>query len=398
MLGLQLGQSGNQVGFDFYHIGKEVDANELFHCNNEKLAPRCIGIDTEPKVISRLRNSKVLNYKRLHEEQSGCGNNWALGFNGTKHKLEDYMESIRLEMETMDRYTGSVLIHSLAGGTGSGLGCRLLQEMRDTYPKPYLMCNTIAPFKAGDTVLQQYNAVLSIEKLKEYADCVLYKDNDTVQRMVLYWKKKKKSGDRVSLEEMNQVIAHDLASVVLQPEFTMANFVNTVCPMPSMKFVDTRCGLFMQPGSKHKTVAPHALVASFPEYTVEKMLQYVLHSYKDKGKSIATMVSVDGFTNRNVKTTKLIQTLTKKHMPFVPWNASMVSVQYSNMRKHRASSIAVSTNNTSIVPKISRFIEKSSLQYNANAYLHWYARHGIEKDDIKSAIDACHQVCMSYTS
>lgn len=43
------------------------------------------------------------------------------------------MESLRKEVEKADFYLGSVLFHSLAGGTGSGFGSRLLEQYRDEY-------------------------------------------------------------------------------------------------------------------------------------------------------------------------------------------------------------------------------------------------------------------------
>jgi hypothetical protein len=45
------------------------------------------------------------------------------------------------------------MTHSLAGGTGSGLGSRLLEEYRDTFGKSYLMTVSIWPNMIGETPL-----------------------------------------------------------------------------------------------------------------------------------------------------------------------------------------------------------------------------------------------------
>jgi hypothetical protein len=63
------------------------------------------------------------------------------------------MEALRKEAELADYFLGTVMVHSLAGGTGSGLGSRLLEEYRDQFGKSYLMTVSIWPSMAGETPL-----------------------------------------------------------------------------------------------------------------------------------------------------------------------------------------------------------------------------------------------------
>ena len=78
--------------------------------------------------------------------ENGRGNNWALGYSATykeKHGgleedstlYERAIEALRKEAEQSDFFLGTVMTHSLAGGTGSGLGSRLLEEYKDTFVK-----------------------------------------------------------------------------------------------------------------------------------------------------------------------------------------------------------------------------------------------------------------------
>lgn len=50
---------------------------------------------------------------------------------GDKPLHERVMESLRKEVERADFFLGMVMIHSLGGGTGSGMGSRLLETYRD---------------------------------------------------------------------------------------------------------------------------------------------------------------------------------------------------------------------------------------------------------------------------
>ena len=50
---------------------------------------------------------------------------------------------------------------STAGGTGSGLGSRFLEMMRDEYPSTYLYASCVYPSESGESALQHYNCLLS---------------------------------------------------------------------------------------------------------------------------------------------------------------------------------------------------------------------------------------------
>lgn len=96
----------------------------------------CVLVDSEPKVVQRARGSQMLRNKVSSDvvftDKTGRGNNWAFGYNGRNLRkpgglygpsnlTEFVLEGVRRTAERCDRYTGTVLFHSLAGGTGSGL-------------------------------------------------------------------------------------------------------------------------------------------------------------------------------------------------------------------------------------------------------------------------------------
>lgn len=54
---------------------------------------------------------------------------------------------------------------SLAGGTGSGLGSRLLEEAKDIFQDVDMNVIAILPNRTGETPLQHYNTLLSISHL-----------------------------------------------------------------------------------------------------------------------------------------------------------------------------------------------------------------------------------------
>ena len=59
------------------------------------------------------------------------------------------------------------MLHSLCGGTGGGLGSRVLEAIREDYQLQHVVSGVVAPFSSGDTPLQHYNALLSLTSLQK---------------------------------------------------------------------------------------------------------------------------------------------------------------------------------------------------------------------------------------
>ena len=81
--------------------------------------------------------------------------------------LETALDHARREAEATDEVLDVCLVHSLACGTGSGLGSRLLECLRtDLFPRNYICSTIVAPAEKGDTVLQPYNSALALDKVR----------------------------------------------------------------------------------------------------------------------------------------------------------------------------------------------------------------------------------------
>ena len=77
--------------------------------------------------------------------QSGAGNNWAKGqYTEGAELVDSVLDVVRREAETCDCMQGFQLLHSLGGGTGSGMGSLLLLKLRDDYPDRLM--NTFSVF------------------------------------------------------------------------------------------------------------------------------------------------------------------------------------------------------------------------------------------------------------
>ncbi|ELW61562.1 Tubulin delta chain [Tupaia chinensis] len=167
---VQLGQCGNQIGFEVFdalfrdsHCSQglcskreneayQASCKERFFSEEENGVPiaRAVLVDMEPKVInqtlSKAAQSGQWKYSQHANfcQKQGSGNNWAYG-----HK-ESIMNLIQKEVEKCDSLSGFFIIMSMAGGTGSGLGAFITQNLQDQYSNSLKMNQIIWPYGTGD--------------------------------------------------------------------------------------------------------------------------------------------------------------------------------------------------------------------------------------------------------
>jgi tubulin beta len=76
---------------------------------------------------------------------------------------------------------GFQITHSLGGGTGSGMGTLLISKIREEYPDRMMCTYSVVPSpKTSDTVIEPYNATLSVHQLVENSDMTVCIDNEAL--------------------------------------------------------------------------------------------------------------------------------------------------------------------------------------------------------------------------
>ena len=155
---LQVGQCGNQIGMEFWRrlclehgISREGiledfavhggDRKDVFfyQADDSQYIPRSLLIDLEPRVLSHVQQElpRLFNQENIyqHPEGGGAGNNWANGYDIGGQVCEEIMDMIDREADGSESLEGFLMCHSIAGGTGSGMGSLLLEHVNDTFPR-----------------------------------------------------------------------------------------------------------------------------------------------------------------------------------------------------------------------------------------------------------------------
>ena len=96
---------------------------------------------------------ELFDARQLITDVSGSGNNWAHGhaLYGPKYR-EALLEQLHHVTEQCDSLQSFFLLHSLGGGTGSGLGTYILGLLQDHFPHVYRFVTAVFPSPDDDVV------------------------------------------------------------------------------------------------------------------------------------------------------------------------------------------------------------------------------------------------------
>jgi tubulin epsilon len=137
---------------------------------------------------------------------------------------EKILEQIRRQAEFTDSLQSFLLLHSLGGGTGSGLGTYILPLLEDHYPDVYRFTSAVFPSEDDDVITSPYNSVLSLGQLIEHSDCVLPIDNQSLMDITnrIHVKSSKSLTSETQgkpFDGMNNIAAHLLLNLTCSMRF-----------------------------------------------------------------------------------------------------------------------------------------------------------------------------------
>ena len=216
---IQIGQCGNQIGCRFWDLALREHASinkkgifdesmSTFFRNVEskarttlagdaieipvgkgnerirELRARAVLIDMEEGVVNEIMKgplSEVFDHRQYLTDVSGAGNNWAVGhmYYGDKYQ-QSIREMVRKNAEACDSLESFFIMHSMGGGTGSGLGTAVLRMLADDYKEVHRFVVAVYPSADDDVITSPYNCVLAMKQLTDYADCVIPIDNQSL--------------------------------------------------------------------------------------------------------------------------------------------------------------------------------------------------------------------------
>eukprot|EP00708_Paratrimastix_pyriformis_P002725 GAFH01001478.1.p1 GENE.GAFH01001478.1~~GAFH01001478.1.p1 ORF type:complete len:475 (+),score=160.38 GAFH01001478.1:9-1433(+) len=398
---LQCGQCGNQIGTEFwrqicaehginhegyledYATAGAGDRKDVFFYqgDNDQYIPRAFMIDLEPRVLNGIHQGSMRNLFNPENffqgtDGGGAGNNWAVGYLQGEKYHEQLMEMIDREAEGSDSLEGFVLCHSIAGGTGSGLGSYLLEKLTDRYPKKLIQTYSVFPnTRESDVVVHPYNSVLTLKRLILNSDCTMVLDNTALNRIAT---------DRLHLENPSQQDINSLVSTVMAASTTTLRYPgymnNDLVGLVASLVPTPRCHFLM---SGYTPIASHAAAQSIRKTTVLDVMRRLLQA-KNTMVSVSTKrgcyVSILNLIQGDVDPSQIHKSLQRIHerklVNFIPWGPASIQVALSKKSPYIQSANRVSglmmANHTCMRTLIARSLQQCQQFLSRKAHLHQY--------------------------
>lgn len=363
-----------------------------------KFVPRSIFVDLEPTVIDEIRSGY---YRQLyHPEQLISGhedaaNNFARGhYTIGKEVVNIVLDRIRRVAENCNGLQGFLMFNAVGGGTGSGLGCLLLERLSsDFFTKKSKLnfCTWPAP-QVATSVVEPYNSVLSTHSLLEFTDVAVMLDNEAIYDIC----RRNLKLERPTYTNLNRLIAQVISSLTASLRFTGAlnvdvtEFQTNLVPYPRIHFmlssyapiVSAEKAYHEQHSVNEITTAafePGSMMAKCDPRNGHFMACCLLYRGdvvpKDVNAAVASMKS-----KRSIQFVDWCPTGFKCGInyqpPTVVPNADLAAVSRA---------LCMISNSTAIGEVFNRIDHKFDLMYSKRAFVHWYVGEGMEEGEFTEA-------------
>jgi len=262
---IHIGQAGVQIGnacwelFCLEHgiqpdgqmpsdktIGGGDDAFNTFFSETGagKHVPRCVMVDLEPTVVDEVRTGtyrQLVHPEQLISGKEDAANNFARGHYTIGKEIVDLvLDRIRKLADNCTGLQGFMVYNACGGGTGSGLGCLMLERLSVDYGKKSKLSFTVwsCP-QVATAVVEPYNTVLCVHSLLEHTDVTIMYDNEALYDIC----RRNLDIERPTYTNLNRLLAQIISSLTASLRFDGAlnvditEFQTNLVPYPRIHFM-----------------------------------------------------------------------------------------------------------------------------------------------------------------
>ena len=149
------------------------------------------------------------------------------------------LDRIRKLADNCTGLQGFMIFHACGGGTGSGLGCLMLERLSVDYGKKSKLEFSIYPAPQVSTaVVEPYNSILTTHTTLEPSDCAFMVDNEAIYDIC----RRNLDIDRPTYTNLNRLIGQIVSSITASLRFDGAlnvdlnEFQTNLVPYPRIHF------------------------------------------------------------------------------------------------------------------------------------------------------------------
>ncbi|KAL8916632.1 MAG: hypothetical protein Q9208_008391 [Pyrenodesmia sp. 3 TL-2023] len=403
---IQAGQCGNSIGSQFWQqlcqehgISRDGNLEDFateggdrkdvffYQSDDTRYIPRAILLDLEPRVIQGIQNGpygNIFNPENFFvgSQGSGAANNWAAGYTAGDTIQEEVFDMIDREADGSDSLEGFMLLHSIAGGTGSGLGSYILERMNDRFPKKLIQTYSVFPDTqgGGNVVVSPYNSLLAMRRLTQNADSVVVLDNGALSRI---------AADRLHVQEPSFQQTNQLVSTVMSASTTtlrypgymhndLVGIVAALIPTPRCHFLMTSYTPFTADNVEQAKTVRKTTVLDVMRRLLQPKNRMVSTTPSKSSCYISILNIIQGEADPTEVHKSFLRIRERRLATFIPWGPASIQVALTKKspylpNTHRVSGLMLA-NHTSIATLFKRIVVQYDKMRKRNAYLEGYKK------------------------
>jgi len=416
---LQAGQCGNQIGAKFWEIISDehgVDSTGSYQGESDlqlerinvyyneasggKYVPRAVLVDLEPGTMDSVRSSpfgQIFRPDNFVFGQSGAGNNWAKGHYTEGAELVDsVLDVVRKEAESADCLQGFQLTHSLGGGTGSGMGTLLISKIREEYPDRIMNSYSVVPSpKVSDTVVEPYNATLSVHQLVENTDETFCIDNEALYDICFRTLKLTSP----TYGDLNHLVSLTMSGVTTCLRFPgqlnadLRKLAVNMVPFPRLHFFMPGFAPLTARGSQQYRAL------TVPELTQQMFDAKNMMAACDPrhGRYLTVAAVFRGRMSMKEVDEQMLNIQNKNSSYFVEWIPNNVKTAVCDIPPRGLKMAATFIGNSTAIQELfKRISEQFTAMFRRKAFLHWYTGEGMDEMEFTEAESNMNDLVSEY--
>ena len=416
---VQAGQCGNQIGAKFWEVisGEHgIDPNGTYHGDSDvqlerinvyfnevtggRYVPRAILMDLDPGTLESVRadpSGQLFRPDNFFFGQSGTGNNWAKGhYTEGAELINSVLDVVRKQAEECDCLQGFQFTHSLAGGTGSGMGTLLISRIREEYPDRIINTFSVFPSpKVSDTVVEPYNATLSVHQLVENADEVQVIDNEALYDICLQTLKL----TTPTYGDLNHLVSAAMSGVTCSLRFPgqlnsdLRKLAVNLIPFPRLHFLMIG---FAPLTSKGSSINKELSVPELTQQIFDAKNMMCASDLKH-GNFLAASAIFRGKMSSKEVDEQILNVQNKNSSYFDEWIPNNIKSSVCDIPpKGLKMSVTFIGNSTAIQGMFKRIGEQFTAMFKRKAFLHWYIAEGMDEMEFTEAESNMNDLISEY--
>ncbi|XP_074245530.1 tubulin beta-8 chain-like isoform X2 [Saimiri boliviensis] len=391
----QTGQCGNQIGAKFWEVISDehgIDPAGTYHGDSDlqqerinvyyneasggRYVARAVLVDLEPGTMDSVRSGpfgQIFRPDNFIFGQCGAGNNWSC-----------------------DCLQGFQLTHSLGGGTGSGMGTLLMGKIREEYPDRIINTFSVLPSpKVSDTVVEPYNATLSVHQLIENADETFCIDNEALYNICSRTLKL----TTPTYGDLNHLVSATMSGVTTCLRFPgqlnadLRKLAVNMVPFPRLHFFMPGFAPLTSRGSQQ-----------YRALTVAELTQQLFDAKNmmaacdpRHGRYLTVAAIFRGRMSMREVDEQMFNIQNKNSSYFAEWLPHNVKTAVCDIppRGLKMSATFIG-NNTAIQELFKRISEQFTAMFRRKAFLHWYTGEGMDEMEFTEAESNLNDLVSEY--